>query len=452
MKSVLGLFEFKELGPYRFGIYFSFTNAFVWMIALGAPMVLLAEELGASTFHVGLLYSAVFLLLPIQVLSTSLLPWLGYKRQLIGAWMVRAFFLLIPLILAIKGAEEPGGLYLYLFMFSILAFCFFRAIGACAVLPWLYDILPKSIQGRYFASDSLAFGTAGVLTLLMSSALFYILDTYMAFSCLYVLTVMASAVSLFLLNKLPNGNRPQVVPLFRLFRRSSELFSRPSHFRRFLSYQILNAIVSYAFAPFSLYYLKTSLNYSESYILALTGIQFLGVSVAAFVLREWVDRIGAKPFFIISHSVTLLFQLFWLIMILLPGKLEFLLPCVYFFVGVAMANLLVATNKYLPLICRPKERALSVSILSATVGCLGGLASTLWGLLFKDADSGKILTGAFITYFVVASVIQIYLVWVFLKIKERMTEPRELQASGFWVRPMRQLMSFIDLVESPRRK
>lgn len=79
------------------------------------------------------------------------------------------------------------------------------------------------------------------------------------------------------------------------------------------------AATGYAFAPFTVYYLRAELGFSQSYILFLTS-----------------------------------------------------------------------NNKYLPQICHKIERALSVSVLSASVGLVGGLAVTLWGFLLKNHISGSI--------------------------------------------------------------
>ncbi len=66
------------LAPYRAGLLFGFFNALTWQIGIGTPMVLFAERLGASSFQVGLAYSFVFLLTPVQVVATALLPHYGF--------------------------------------------------------------------------------------------------------------------------------------------------------------------------------------------------------------------------------------------------------------------------------------------------------------------------------------------------------------------------------------
>ncbi|MFI5356817.1 MAG: hypothetical protein ACHQ4G_05735 [Opitutales bacterium] len=99
-----------ELHPFRSGLVFAFFNALVWQVAIGTPMVLFAERLGASSFQVGLAYSFIFLQTPLLVLLTALIPRFGFKAVSLGGWAARSVFLLLPLGLAILAPEvgPPG--------------------------------------------------------------------------------------------------------------------------------------------------------------------------------------------------------------------------------------------------------------------------------------------------------------------------------------------------------
>jgi len=97
-----------SLRPYAAGFWFGGFNGMTWMIGLGTPMVLLAEKLHASTLQVGLATSFVFLLLPLQILATTSLPRLGYQRQMVSAWILRALFLGVPLALAVAAPATPA--------------------------------------------------------------------------------------------------------------------------------------------------------------------------------------------------------------------------------------------------------------------------------------------------------------------------------------------------------
>ena len=419
---------------------------------LGAPMVLLGETLGATPFQVGLLYSSAFLLLPIQIAATAILPYLGFKTQVLWGWSARSLFVLVPIGISIVGPEEPAPKLLTFYIAAVFAFCFFRSIGATALIPWLYTIIPENKQGRYFGTDALVVGIGGIITLIFSSLLFALLPAYDAFTALFTLTIIASVACVFFISKLPNGERPVVVPFPKLLQTAAILCLKAGDFRSYLQLQIIYACVGYAFVPFSIFYLRAELGYSQSYILSLTALQFFGMTATAFIIKEWSDRIGAKPFFLISHLATVLFQFAWLILIVFPGTLEPLLPIVYLIVGMAMATFITSNFKYLPQLCQPSDRTIAVSVYSAVVGMLGGLASTLWGLLLKDSDSGGIDRNWFIAYFALALVVQIFLFFAFLKIREKRPDISVIPQRGWLVRPFRSVVNLIDLVERPKDK
>jgi len=443
----------SRLHPFRHGIYFGFANAFVWMIACGAPMILMAEHIGASPFHTGLLYASVFLFLPVQILATTLLPLLGYKRQIVSAWAVRVLFLSVPLGIAILAPDNPDDKLLYAFIASIFGFCFFRSFGACALLPWLFDILPEDKRGKYFSADSLVVGGAGIITLLFSSLVFYLIPPYPAFALLFATCFLGAVLSLAFLNKLPDGGQPIITPLKRILKRAPELCMRPSYFRRFLNLQLLNSLVGFAFVPFTLYYMKSSLGFSQSYILSLTALQFAGMSISAYLIRDWIDRIGVKLIFVGSHALTLGFQVYWLSILLFPGILEVLLPLVYLLIGAAMATFLTATNKYLPKICRERERALSIAVMSSLVGFTGGVCVTIWGLILKDGATGQISRPAFAGYFALCVLTQIWIFIGYCKMRDITVSAAEaIPASGLLVRPFRYLSALINVVDSSRNR
>ena len=66
-----------ELHPFRPGLVFAFFNALNWQVGAGTPTVLFMEHIGANSFEVGLVFAWTYLLTPVQVFATVLLPKLG---------------------------------------------------------------------------------------------------------------------------------------------------------------------------------------------------------------------------------------------------------------------------------------------------------------------------------------------------------------------------------------
>src|SRR3954465_5669800 len=122
-----------ELLPFRPGLTFAFFNALAWQIGIGTPMVLFAEQLGASPAQVGLAYSFVFVLTPVQIVSTALLPRFGFKALMLGGWRTRSLFLGVPAALAIFVlAWGERSWMVQALVGSVFCFCVFRSIGAAS--------------------------------------------------------------------------------------------------------------------------------------------------------------------------------------------------------------------------------------------------------------------------------------------------------------------------------
>ena len=224
-----------ELVPFRPGLLFGFFNAMTWQIGIGTPMVLFCEVLGASAFEVGLAYSFVFVLTPIQIAATTLLPRFGYKKVMLGGWASRSVFLVVPVWLAIvtpRWGVQPW--MASALVGSVFWFCFFRTIGAASIMPWLYAILPPKARGRYFGSDQFISGVAGVGTLLLSVWLFAHLPIFRALLVQYGIALVGSAMSFLSLRKLPEAPKPEAIGLLQLWRDTPRHMFSPSTFRRYL--------------------------------------------------------------------------------------------------------------------------------------------------------------------------------------------------------------------------
>jgi hypothetical protein len=224
-----------SLRPYRAALVFSFFNALNWQIALGTPMVLLVEGLGGSAFEVGLCFAFVYLMTPVQVLSTSLLPRYGFKRMMMSGWGLRALFLLPCIVLAFLGRDGHAAPWIRGVMIaSVFGFTFCRSLGACAWLPWLYKLLPARMQGRYFASEQLTSSIAGVAVLVLCAILFKTLPRFEAFMVEYAVAFVGAALSYLSLRRMPDTERPAAISVWRVVREAPGIFFRPSRFRAFL--------------------------------------------------------------------------------------------------------------------------------------------------------------------------------------------------------------------------
>ena len=441
-----------ELVPYRPGIVFAFFNALSWQIGIGTPMVLFAEQLGAGPFEVGLAYSFVFVLTPVQILSTALLPRFGYKAVMLGGWGTRSVFLGVPALLALLalGGERPW--MVHALVWSVFFFCLCRSIGAASGISWFYAILPASIRGRYFASDQFAAAVASIGTLLVCAGLFALLPVYWALLAQYLIALAGSTVSYFSLKRMPDAERPTSISLRTVLRDTPRHLLRPSNFRSYAWLAVACAVFATPIPPFAAYFLKVGAGMSTAQIMIFEVARYSGVMVAAWLVRRRIDETGAKPFFLLALGIYAAVSVYWWFFLRdgLGGA-----PGVwfsYFFIGLGAATWAMANLSYLPKTISAEDRTLAVAIHGAVTALIGGMSPVIWGLLLKGGEGRGVDAGMFQWFFVSVLGGAVVLSSLIARLPEDKAHPVEPIVIGNAIlRPFRAMTYLASLVEPPKR-
>jgi len=441
-----------ELVPYRSGIVFAFFNALSWQIGIGTPMVLFAEQLGASPFEVGLAYSFVFVLTPVQILSTALLPRFGYKAVMLGGWGTRSVFLGVPAVLALLalGGERPW--MVHALVWSVFLFCLCRSIGAASGISWFYAILPASVRGRYFASDQFAAAVASIGTLLVCAGLFALLPVYWALLAQYLIALAGSTVSYFSLKRMPDADRPVSISLRTVLRDTPRHLLRPSTFRTYAWLAVACAVFATPIPPFAAYFLKTGAGMSTAAIMVLEVGRYSGVMVAAWLVRRRIDETGAKPFFLLALGIYAVVSLYWWFFLRdgFGGAVGVWLS--YFLVGLGAATWAMANLSYLPKTISAEDRTLAVAIHGAVTALIGGMSPVIWGLLLKGGEGRGVDAGMFQWFFVSVLGGAVVLSSLIARLPEDKGHPVEPIVIGNAIlRPFRAMTYLASLVEPPKR-
>lgn len=391
-----------SLRPFYAGFWFGGFNGMTWMIGLGTPMVLLAERLDASTLQVGLATSFVFLLLPLQVLATTALPRLGYKRQMVSAWGLRALFLLVPLSLAAAAPRQPAAWMPWLLVASVFGFCLFRALGTAAHVPWLAAILPIEVRGRYFATDQTITALVGVGTLLACARLLRGEAGWGAFLGVYAMAIAGAACAVLCLARLPGAPAPRTAALERLGAETLALLTTRGTFRFYLVLSLLGAVIPSGMAAFTAYYLKVEAGVSASRILVLTAAHYAGAMLGGWAIRRFIDRVALRRLFRVAEAIQAAVFAYWLALVLGGVGLTGLLPLAYLAFGAAAAISNSAHFTYLPSLGNDDERPVVVAVFTAVFGFLSGLSPVLWGRLLEQGGAApRMDVEVFAAYFAV---------------------------------------------------
>jgi hypothetical protein len=421
-----------ELHPFRPGLVFAFFNALAWQIGIGTPMVLFAEELGASPFQVGLAYSFVFVLTPVQIVATALLPRFGFKALMLGGWRTRSFFLGVPAVLALlvmQGGERPW--MIDAMVWSVFFFC-------------------EAIRGRYFANDQFVSAVAGVGTLLVCAALFALLPVYPALLAQYVIALLGSTISYYSLKQLPDAERPRSISLRTVLRDTPRHLFAPSTFRSYVWLAAVCAVLATPIPPFAAYYLKVGPQLATGQIMLFEVLRYAGVMVAAWVLRRRIDGAGARPYFLLGLALHAVVGVYWWFYLENGFGGIIGIYVAYFLLGLGVATWSIANLNYLPKIVSAEERTLVVSVHGAVTACIGGLSPVVWGLFLKsDVGAGPgIDTAVFQWFFVSVVVGALGLIPLMARLPEEKGKSVDPILIGHAIlRPFRAMTYLVNLVE-----
>lgn len=373
----------ESLRPFRAGYWFGGFNGLTWMMTFGTPMVLLLEHLGASAFQVGLVTAAVFVLYPLQIVATASLERFGFQRQMVLAWTCRAFFLLVPLGIAIRAPETPAPWMPGAVVAAVFGFCFFRAFGVASQVAWLAAILPPRHRGRFFATEQAVISAVGVAALLGCAGLFAALPPYPAFRIVYGVALFGATMAVWNLLRLPAGPRPSPSPLREMAPETLRLCVRPGLFRQFLVLTAVGAVVGASSVSFTIYYLKTEAGIASSHILSLTAAQFAGSILTTWAMRRFIDSVPIRRFFQIAAAAMAVVYLYWFFVVIgPPGLLAFVLPA-FFVIGLIAGLNGAAHVTFLPELAPPEKRPITIAIFGAVSGLLQGVGPMLWGLYLR---------------------------------------------------------------------
>jgi len=277
----------------------------------GAFLVAFALALGASNKLIGIL---------------AAMPPLAQVLQLPGIYIVERFRARKALVVTCAGGGRvflvamalvpwlvPEAHRLPVFILSYFLFWGIGAVGGAAFTPWMRDLVPHRILGRYFARRGAAAVSVGAVVSLVAGRA---VDGYIsghvwaapAYAALFVVGAIAGFVGLGFLSSIPEP-RMAPPPERSVFAVVAEPF-RDAAFRKLIGFMgTWNFAANFA-APFFSVYLLKRLGLSLTWIMAL----FL-VSQATYVvfLRIWghiADRLTqravlavAGPLFLVSTAM-----------------------------------------------------------------------------------------------------------------------------------------------------
>jgi len=359
---------------------FSFFNAVSFQIILGAPVVLYAKSLGASSFILGVIAGLTPLLNILQFAAARLLQRTGYRKLVLAGWGTRTIFTcliaVLPLVPGPSGAQR-----LWTLLAALLAFNSLRGFASGAWLPWLTAIIPENVRGRFLSRDQAFMHLGCLVALVVSSWVMTGQPDPARYAAVFGLGAVAALVSLWFIRRIPEGYsveemRRSAVPVPWL------AMMRHAPFARLLVFSLLYCTVMGGLGVFTVEFLAVKEKFSENTILFLGALAFVGALAGLALTGPWLDNTGSKPW---MRRALLLFELAVLGWLLLAGGVlpawNFVVGALNLLGGVAGAMFGVASTRIVmgsvPLMGRNHFFAL----YAVMTGLALGTAPMAWGAL-----------------------------------------------------------------------
>ena len=305
----------EQLSPFRikYGrrIFDSYSaiNSFSFALVTGNTVTLYALVLGANSTIVGLLSAFMYLSYFSIPLGKLAMKRSTLVKTFADNWMYRNWSL-VPL-LAIPWFASSGHtvIGLLLLIACVFLFNFFRGIGLIANNPVIGSLAPGKDRGEYIVWLSLINNGTALIAMVFLALILRNnagIETYnLAILTGIVTGIFASS----LLYKLPDSGRQKesgaaAAPSASVLARFTEAIREPN-FRRFvLSYMVLGLGIGMA-RPFIIVFCKAVYGQPDSLVTVFTVCSSLGALLMGLVMRNTIDRLGAKPMYIIFAGMSL---------------------------------------------------------------------------------------------------------------------------------------------------
>jgi MFS family permease len=374
--------------------WFSLFNAVSFQIMMGAPIIVYAKSLGASSTVLGVIAAFTPLMTVFQLPAAQHLERYGYRRFFLMGWGARTVLIFvvaaIPLLENLDAATRLAALLAVLFFFNLL-----RGISSAAMMPWIAHLIPEDIRGRFLSVDQL-FMYGGCLVSLLVSALVVAgpVEAW-EYALVFLVSGIAATVSLGFIRRIPEviaeeakSRSSQNVPW-------REMLAFPP-FRELLMFNLVYATVLGSLGVFSVEFLRDFSRFNVDTVLYLSAFSFAGALVVLPFCGSVVDSTGSKP---LMRVATIMFALVIAIWILIASSV---LPCsiplvaaVNFLAGAASASFNLA-NIRITMATMPEMGRTHFFALFTVITSLGlGGAPVAWGIILDVLGSYEAVTGVF---------------------------------------------------------
>ena len=359
---------------------FQIFNSLSFSVVLGLPMLLFLKRQGASATVLGIANSMVSLLTILQIPAARYVERVGYRSFVLRGWSLRSVFILVMAGVAFMPGQIDATTKIVLILICLFFYNASRGFSSCGFMPWMTQLVPEEIRGRYISLDQMFSFSAIVTGSLIYAFYFKHENGASAFGMIFLGSFAAAMISLLFLRRIPDVPVPESsksqepVPWAEIIR-----------YKPFQNFLVFNGVLFIAWAGggvFNVPMLRDQFGLTDSGFLLLQA--FLGVVfiVSVYVLGGLADRVGSMPMLRVSLAVQAAHMVGWS---LIAARI---LPFAWWSVafeqaswGVALALFSLSNTRLVMAIVPAMGRSHFFAIFSVAQNMVLGLCPVAWGLL-----------------------------------------------------------------------
>ncbi|MCL2758951.1 MAG: MFS transporter [Treponema sp.] len=379
-----------QLSPYRLSKardtynYFNIFNAVSWNMLVGIIVTLFALRLGATSSFIGLMSSTFYIALFMLPLGKIF----ARRFSIIGifsfAWTARSLCMILAVAAPFVDYAGHRNTALFMVFLGVLLFHLIRGIGMIANNPVLSMLATGPDRGSYMTQIQIISSSIGMFGSFSIAMILGMEPPIFIFSLLLSVGVITGVISGTIIKKVPTPEPPKDGGGMKLGEIFKEAFSQDA-LKNFLFILFIVVLVSGITRTFVIVYAREVFEHNDGLISLFAVFGSLGHLMAGLIVKFLVDRIGAKPLFLVS--VILGFLSLIPVIVLPYSAMEnvsgIILFMVFLFFMLSFGFLGsegIAQTYFLGLI--PQEKMMDMGILYfLTLGMAGAIGTNLAGLL-----------------------------------------------------------------------
>ena len=361
---------------------------------MGAPIIVYAKSLGASSTILGIIAAFTPLMTIFQLPAAQHLDRFGYRQFVLMGWGMRSVLIFlvaaIPLATFLDDVSKLVSLIALLFLFNLL-----RGISSAAWMPWIVHLIPEDVRGRFLSIDQFFMYFGCLLSLLASALVIAGPVSPWDYALVFLISAFGGVISLVFIKRIPEVEPGEAMRLS-----SQQVPWRAmlayAPFRELLVFNVIYATVLGSLGVFAVEYLREYSHFNVDTVLNLSALSFLGALIVLPFCGWVVDSTGSKPLMQIATGMFGIVIIGWgLIAANVLPCTPSLVAALNFLTGVASANFNLA-NVRITMATMPKMGSNHFFALFTVITSLGlGGTPVVWGLILDAIGSYEAVTGVF---------------------------------------------------------